>query len=388
MKKEGRTGRYVRKSVGDEVHFDAYVPKPLPPRPPLDVSEFSSLLDAANIALGRVSAIGMFIPEHRSLLFEMYMRREAVSSCRIEGVRAGLYDLLLYEAGGGASGFAVSGDVDEVWRCVSAMEYGFERLGAFPLSLRFIREMHRELMSDVRVRPGEFRRSQNWIGGISPATARFVPPPVEEMMECLYSLERFMHDGSAGMPSLIKVALVHAQFETIHPFLDGNGRTGRLLVIFMLVSYGLLTDPVLGLSMYLEDRRLEYYDNLELVRDTGDWEEWVRFFLVAVIEAAHNSVRTAVSLRGMFEEDRASLGKSRGSTGTVQRVYDHLQRHPVCNTSSIRDGCGISLPTVLRSLHTLESLGIVEEITGRDRYKIFVYRECLETLERRYDTIF
>lgn len=388
MKKEDRAGRYVRKSVGENVHFDAYVPKPLPPKPPLDMSEFSSLLDAANIALGRVSAVSMFIPEHRSLFFEMYMRREAVSSCRIEGVRAGLYDLLLYEAGDGASGFAVSGDVDEVQRYVSAMEYGFERLGTFPLSLRFVREVHRELMSDVRVRPGEFRRSQNWIGGFSPASARFVPPPVEEMTECLDSLERFAHDGSAGMPSLIKVALVHAQFETIHPFLDGNGRTGRLLVTFMLVLYGLLPEPVLGLSMYLEDRRLEYYDNLELVRDAGDWEEWVRFFLIAVIETAHNSVRTATSLRDAFSDDRASLEKSRGSTGAVQRVYDHLQRHPVCNTSSIRNGCGISLPTVLRSLRTLESLGIVEEVTGRDRYKIFVYRKCLEILERRYDPIF
>lgn len=388
MKKENRIGRYVRKSVGDEVHFDAYVPKPLPPRPPLDMGRLFSLLDAANLALGRVAAIGMFLPEHRSLFSDMYMRREAVASCRIEGVNATLYDLLLYEAGAGAPGFAVKGDVGEVRRCVSAMEYGFGRLGTLPLSLRFIRELHRELMSDVRVRPGEFRRSQNWIGGFSPATARFVPPPVEDMTECLDSLEKFIHDGGAEIPALIKAALVHVQFETIHPFLDGNGRAGRLLVTFMLVLYGLLREPVLGLSMYFEDRRLEYYDNLELVRDAGDWEEWVQFFLIGVIETAENSMRTATCLRDLFEEDRASIGKGRGSTGTVLSVYEHLLRHPVCNTSSVRDGCGFSLPTVLRSLRALESLGIVEEITGRGRYKIFVYRKHMEILERRYDPIF
>ena len=265
------------------------------------------------------------------------------------------------------------------------MNYGMERIKEFPLSLRLIKEIHEKLMNNSRggsKQPGEFRTSQNWIGGSRPGNARFVPPPPDYLMECLGDFEKFLHDETIKIPILVKAALAHVQFETIHPFLDGNGRLGRLLITFILCVEGILKEPLLYLSLYLKSNRDDYYNHLQAVREKGEWEEWVKFFLKGVIETAKQATETAQSIISLFTRDRAEIESSGKSTAAVLTIHTYLQRHPISTTRKIKENCHLSLPTVLRSLGTLEELRIVKEVTGKDRHKIFIYEQYLNLLNK------
>ena len=388
MEKKKRIGKYLRSSVVAGEYYDSYVPKPLPPEPPLDMKELYPLLDQANAALGRLDGMSAVLPD-TSLFLYMYVRKEAVLSSQIEGTQSSLSDLLLFETTK-APGAPAGEDIITVSRYVSAMKYGLDRLEELPLSLRLIREIHAELMDSVRdghARPGEFRTSQNWIGGSRPGNARFVPPPAEKLMECLGSLENFLHDDTVRLPVLVKAALVHAQFETIHPFLDGNGRVGRLLITLILCAYGILKEPLLYLSLYFKVNRRAYYDHLQSVRETGDWEAWIGFFLKGVVETASQATETAKAVTDLFEKDKTRIDASGRSTPGLLRIHDCLKRSPVSNTTGIKEFCGVSLPTVLRCLRSLEFLGIVKEVTGKDRHKIFVYKEYLDIINRGTEPI-
>jgi len=377
-----RIGQYVKSSaVGGEA-YQAYVPAPLPPDPPLKMEELYLLLDQASVALGRLDGMRLVLPDP-SLFLYMYVRKEAVLSSQIEGTQSSLSDLLLFESSEAPG--APMDDVTEVSSYVTAMNYGLERLKELPLSLRLMREIHEKLMSNARggnKMPGEFRTSQNWIGGSRPGNARFVPPPPERLMEVLGAFETFLHDGKIKLPALIKAALAHVQFETIHPFLDGNGRLGRLLITFILCVEGVLKEPLLYLSLYLKSNRQTYYDLLQSVRETGDWEAWIKFFLTGVAETANQATNTAQTILALFDKDRATISASGKSTASILAVHTHMQRHPVTGTARIKEACSISLPTVLRSLATLESLGIVKEVTGKGRHKLFVYDAYLNILNQ------
>ena len=365
--------------VGGEA-YDAYVPRPLPPNPPLNLVELYPLLDQANIALGRLDGMSMVLPDAGLFLY-MYVRKEAVLSSQIEGTQSSLSDLLLYETD--ASPGAPIDDVTEVSCYVSALNFGLERLKDLPLSLRLLREIHAKLMNTARggdKTPGEFRRSQNWIGGSRPGNALFVPPPPDRLMETLDAFEKFLHDDRFNLPILIKAALAHVQFETIHPFLDGNGRLGRLLITFILCAEGVLKEPLLYLSLYLKINRQAYYDHLQSVRTNGDWEGWIKFFLTGVIEVANQATDTARLIINLFDKDRRLIDHSGKSTSTVLAIHRYLQSHPIATTTHIKQACNVSLPTVLRGLETLENLGVVKEVSGKERHKIFVYREYLDIL--------
>lgn len=366
------------KTAGEE--YTAYLPKPLPPDPSLEMNELYPLLDKANTALGRLDGMSMILPDH-SLFLYMYVRREAVLSSQIEGTQSSLSDLLMFE-NKDMPGVPLD-DVVEVSNYVSAMNFGLEKLKSFPLSLRLIREIHGKLMASGRgslKQAGEFRTSQNWIGGTRPGNAYFVPPPPDRLMETLDKFEKFIHDDQIKLPVLVKIALIHLQFETIHPFLDGNGRLGRLLITFMLSEEGVLKEPLLYLSLYFKTHRERYYELLQKVRETGGWEEWIEFFLMAVVETANQASNTAQKIIHLFEFDRKKIEDSGKSTVGILNVYNFLKQHPITNTKKIKEAGGASLPTVLRSLSYLESIGIVEETTKKDRHKVFVYKEYLAVL--------
>lgn len=382
MDKSGRIGERVPCSAVAGEHYTAYVPRPLPPTPPLDLTNIYPLLDQANAAIGRLDGMSMVLPDPALFLY-MYIRKEAVLSSQIEGTQSSLSDLLLFESAE-APGVPID-DVTEVSCYVAAMNYGLERLKEFPLSLRLLREIHDKLMTNARggnKQPGEFRTSQNWIGGTRPGNARFVPPPPERLMETLGALEKFLHDETVTLPILIKAALAHVQFETIHPFLDGNGRLGRLLITFILCAEGLLKQPMLYLSLYLKANRQTYYDHLQNVRETGDWESWIKFFMQGVIETANQAANTAQALVALFTKDRALIQQSDKATATTQIVYDALLRQPVTNTRRLRELTGKPLPTLLRALDGLQQLGIIAETTGKERHKVFAYRAYLDILNQ------
>ncbi len=304
-------------------------------------------------------------------------------SSQIEGTQSSLSDLLLFEMEE-APGVPLD-DVTEVSRYVAAMDHGIKRLKEFPLSLRLIREIHAKLMDNARgghKQPGEFRRSQNWIRGSRPGNAHFVPPPPENLMECLNHFEKFLHDETIRLPVLVKAALAHVHFEMIHPFLDGNGRLGRLLITFMLYVEGVLKQPLLYLSLYFKANRQAYYDHLQSVRETGNWEAWIKFFLTGVIDTANRATETAQSIIALFKKDRSIIEKSEKSTTSLLMIHSHFQQTILANTTMIKEACGISLPTVLRALSTLESMGIIKEITGKGRHMIFVYQEYLDILNK------
>ncbi|MCY4184666.1 MAG: Fic family protein [Rhodobacteraceae bacterium] len=381
MDKSDRIGFFKKSSAVAGETYEAYIPKPLPPSPPLDMSRLYPLLDKAATAMGRLDGMSMVLPDAYLFLY-MYIRKEAVLSSQIEGTQSSFSDLLLYE-NEEAPGAPID-DVTEVSCYVAAMNHGLERLKNFPLSLRLIREIHKILMHNARggnKLPGEFRSSQNWIGGTRPGNARFVPPPPEDLMETLDNFEKFLHDSNVKMPALIKAALTHVQFETIHPFLDGNGRLGRLLITFILCHEGVLNQPLLYLSLYFKTNRQQYYDHLQSVRKTGDWESWVEFFLTGVIETAEQATETAKNILKLFDDDRDSITAC-GNSAAVLTVHNYLQNQPISSTTKIRDKCELSLPTVLRSLRTLEAIGIVREITGKERNKIFVYDHYINILSQ------
>lgn len=375
-----RVGDFIKCGKGSEEPYRAYMPRPLPPVPPLDMEELYPLLDKASTALGRLDGMSMVLPDS-SLFLYMYVRKEAVLSSQIEGTQSSLSDLLLFE-NAEAPGAPLD-DVTEVSSYVAAMNYGLGRLKEFPLSLRLLREIHAVLMSNARggnKMPGEFRTSQNWIGGSRPGNALFVPPPPERLMEALGDFEKFLHDDGVRLPALIKAALAHVQFETIHPFLDGNGRLGRLLITFILCVEGVLKEPLLYLSLYLKANRKAYYDHLQSVRETGDWESWVKFFLTGVIDTAQQATETAIAIIALFDADYKKIATSGKSTAAILNVHNHMQRYPITNSTRIRAACDISLPTALRALSAMEEMGIIKEITGKDRHKVFVYHEYLTIL--------
>ncbi len=382
MKNKTRIGTYIKSSAVAGETYNAYMPAPLPPEPTIDMSGIYPLLDKANTSLGRLDGMSMVLPDP-SLFLYMYVRKEAVLSSQIEGTQSSLSDLLLFE-NSEAPGVPIN-DVTEVSCYVSAMNHGLKRLKEFPLSLRLIREIHATLMSNARggnKQPGEFRSSQNWIGGTRPGNARFVPPPPEKLMECLDNFEKFLHDDNVNLPALIKAAIAHVQFETIHPFLDGNGRLGRLLIAFILCVEGILKEPLLYLSLYFKANRQAYYDHLQSVRETGDWEAWIKFFLIGVIDTADRAIETAQSIIKLFSDDRNHIELSGKSTAAVLTIHAYLQQHPISNTTTMRKSTGLSQPTVIRSLTALEDLGIVKEITGKERHKLFVYNNYLNILNK------
>jgi Fic family protein len=375
-----RVGEQVKCSVAGEIYY-VYIPKPLPPMPPIEMDKIYPLLDQANIALGRLDGLSIILPDP-SLFLYMYIRKEAVLSSQIEGTQSSLSDLLLYE--NQEISAIPNQDVIEVSNYVAAMEHGLERIkSGFPLSLRLIREMHEMLLNRGRgssQQPGEFRRSQNWIGGTRPGNARFVPPPPERLMEVLDNLEKFFHDENCKLPTLVKAALAHHQFETIHPFLDGNGRLGRLLITFILCVDGVISRPLLYLSLYFKTHRQQYYEHLQLVRDSGDWEEWLQFFLIGVIETANQAVSTAQAILKQFKEDQQLIESKGKASASMLVVHHYLQRYPTTDSKKIVANCKLSLPTAINSLNQLASLGILKEITGKARNKIYVYQKYLDFL--------
>ena len=362
-----RAGRYVRQAVG----YSAFVPSPLPPDPPIDASAIFDLLSRADIAIGRLDGVGRTLPDP-DLFVAMYVRREAVYSSQIEGTQSTLDDVLTFELEGHAR--RVPLDVEEVVNHVAAMNHGLQRLGELPLSLRLIREIHQVLMHDVRGAersPGEFRRSQNWIGpaGGTLADAAFVPPAVHEMTEALGDLETFMHE-EAIYPPLVHAGLAHAQFETIHPFLDGNGRMGRLLLTFLLVHRRVLQRPLLYLSYYLRRHRAEYYDRLMAVRLDGDWEGWLRFFLRGVAETAEEATGTAEDILRLRDQHRALVH----DLGTnALHMLDALYERPVVNIAAVRRALRVSWPTANKVTLEFERRGLLEEMTGQRRNRVFRY---------------
>lgn len=381
MKKVRETGEFVPCSVAGET-YEAFVPSSLPPHPPLDMSGLGTLLADASAALGRLDSMASFLP-NIGLFIYMYIRKEALLSSQIEGTQSSFSDLLIHESED-AAGAPIEEDVQDVSNYVAALDHGLSRLrGGFPLSLRLIREIHEILLSKGRgstKMPGEFRRSQNWIGGPRPGKARFVPPPPERLDECLGALEAFLHADNDGLPVLIRAAMAHVQFETIHPFLDGNGRIGRLLITLLFCERGIIKEPILYLSLWFKIRRDEYYDQLQYIRDTGDWEEWTRFFLQGVVETATQGVETAQRIMSLFETDEkkvASLGKAAAS---ARSIMAYMQKKPVASVKDMAARLSLTVPTVNTAIRNLEELGLLHEITGRKRDRLFAYQGYLDIL--------
>jgi Fic family protein len=375
-----RIGRFVTSGHGDE-QVRAYVPPPLPPTPPVDLSGLMPLIERANRALGRLDGITSILPAPPLFLF-MYVRKEALLSSQIEGTQSSLSDLLIFE--NDEIPLVAIHDVQEVSSYVAAMQYGLKRLNeGFPLSLRLIREIHDILLRKGRgssKQPGEFRRTQNWIGGTRPGNAIFVPPPPNELPGCLDNFEKFLHDEKT--PTLIRAALAHVQFESIHPFLDGNGRLGRLLITFMLCADDVLKEPMLYLSLYFKAQRRRYYDLLQAVRERGDWEAWIEFFLTGVVETANESIETARQLLALFAADRSRIRTLGRSAPSMLRVHDLLQRQPIIGIVPATRELKVTHPTVIKAIANLQKLDIVREVTGRRRGRLFAYSRYMDILNR------
>ncbi len=378
--KRAPTGQYVTPIEG----VRAFVPDPLPPDPPIVLDpDLSHILDRAHVALGRLDGVSGMLPDAHLFLYT-YVRKEAVLSSQIEGTQSSLSDLLLFELD------EVPGvpfdDVVEVSNYVAALEHGLARVRAgFPLSNRLIREVHEILLARGRGQskaPGEFRRSQNWIGGATPAAAHFVPPPPDRVEDSMAQLERFLHDQPARTPTLLKVALSHVQFETIHPFLDGNGRVGRLLIPMLLCVEGVLRQPLLYLSLYFKQNRSRYYELLDRVRTDGDWEEWVRFFAAGVEETANGAVATAHRLLELSQADRQRVKAVGRVAGSALQVHQALLTRPIHTIARLSAETRLSVPAVTHSLAALTELGMVREITGRKRGRVFVYGPYLDVLQQ------
>ena len=367
-----RAGRYIRQPTG----YRAFIPEPLPPRPPLQLdTSLTALLSSADRALGRLDGSVLTLP-NPDLFVLMYVRKEAVLSSQIEGTQSSLQDLLSAEAQ--VFDEHMPKDVDEVVNYVRAMKHGLHRLQDLPVSVRLVREIHAELMRGARghrLEPGELRTSQNWIGpgGSSLATASFVPPPHDVVPEALGQLEKFLHEDD-GLPPLLKIALAHVQFETIHPFLDGNGRVGRLLITFLLTECGVLHKPVLYLSHYFRRHRQAYYEHLQAVRDSGDWESWLRFFLQGVIEIAGEATETARRIQLLRESHRAQITESLGrSAGNGHRVLERLYDRPIVSVGEIREMTGTTYTAANALVTRLVEVGVLAEMTGFARNRRFRY---------------
>ena len=377
------TGHYVPGSLAGS-RYQAFVPDPLPPAPPLDfsVGELVARKERADQALGRLDGITLMLPDPALFLYQ-YVRKEALLSSQIEGTQSSLSDLLLFEADA-APGVPID-DVEEVSNYVAALNHGLRRMREddFPLSLRLIREMHALLLKGGRGatrQPGEFRKGQVWIGGSSPALAHFVPPPPEALPGVLAALESFLHTPATQMPPLVKAALAHVQFETIHPFSDGNGRLGRLLIVLILCNEGVLREPSLYLSLYFKRRRADYYDRLNAVRVQGDWEGWLGFFLDGVAETARQAVDTAQRLLALLARDRARIAGLGKRAGNVGLVFEQFARRVVLTVPQVAPQLALSAPTIRAAVRALEELEIVNELTGQQRHRVFAYQQYLDIL--------
>jgi len=386
-KVSNRLGTYAISSVAGE-QVRAYIPPPLPPRPALDLEPLYEKLEAANRALGRLDGVTSILPDTPLFLY-MYVRKEALLSSQIEGTQSSLSDLLLYESDI-APGVPID-DVLEVSNYVAAMDLGLQRLReGMPISNRLLREIHGVLLSKgrgSRKDPGEFRRSQNWIGGTRPGNARFVPPPPDKVADCMGDLEKYIHEKNKPLPLLIRAALAHVQFETIHPFLDGNGRLGRLLITLMLQAEGALREPVLYLSLFLKTHRDTYYDLLQQVRKSGDWEAWLEFFLIGVQETSDQAAETAKSILELFEADRLAIEGLGRPAGSALQVHQYVQTKPLISVAEAKTAMAISAPTIRKSIDHLVDLGILVEMTGKRRDRIFVYDKYVATLSQGTEPI-
>lgn len=376
-----KTGEYLTIStVGEPVR--AFIPAPLPPKPALEVSNsLRDAMDQAHLELGRLDGVATILPD-TSLFLYMYIRKEAVLSSQIEGTQSSLSDLLLFEMEG-APGIPLD-DVNEVSNYVAAMEHGLKRLrGGFPLCNRLICEIHGKLMAKGRgaeKKAGEFRTSQNWIGGTRPGNANFVPPPPERLAECLSSFEKFLNDDPERTPAMLKAAMAHVQFETIHPFLDGNGRLGRLLITLLLCHEKVLREPLLYLSIYFKQNREAYYDLLQKVRIDGDWEAWVCYFMDAVRETAKQAVSTANRLAEIIRKDQDTVQSMGRISGSAYRIFDLMAERPLLSIPFACHRTGLVPNTVIKVMNILQETGIVKEITGRKRNRLFSYDGYMKIL--------
>lgn len=376
---KNRLGHHIETTAGGE-KVRAYVPPPLPPDPPVQLESLLGRLSKADRALGRLDGIATLLPD-KSLFLYMYVRKEAVLSSQIEGTQSTLSDLLLFETEAEA-GTPID-DIREVSNYVDAMMYGLDRMKELPLSLRLIREMHDRLMKGSRggtKSPGEFRKTQNWIGGTRPGNAIYVPPPVSELDACLDAFEKFIHAETPDVPLLIKAGLLHLQFESIHPFLDGNGRLGRLLITLYLCSQRALREPLLYLSLFFKQNRPDYYRLLQEVRERGTWEAWLEFFLDGVRQTADQAFDTAIRITDLFKHDREHITSAGDRAGSVLRLHELLQTNPYLTATAAAKRSSLTMPTVNGALAELERLKIVTEITGRKRGRVFCYNAFLEIL--------
>ena len=374
----GRAGRYITQTTG----YGAFIPEPLPPKPDIEFDgEMRTLLSNADRDIARLDAIATLLP-NPDLFVAMYVRHEAVLSSQIEGTQSTLEDVLAFEAD--ATHNDAPKDVEEVVNYVRAMNHGLRRLGQdFPLSLRLIREIHGELMQKVRggeKSPGEFRTSQNWIGGAGSNlnSALFVPPPPHELMNALGAFETFLHDGKQTVPLLVRCGLAHAQFETIHPFLDGNGRVGRLLITLLLCEEKALTRPLLYLSVFLKANRAEYYDRLTAIRTQGHWEPWLKFFLRGISVTARAATRTANEIVALRETHRNAVLKS----AKALKLLDHLFQQPLVSPKRIAEVVGCSHPTAVKLAQDLQARGWLREVTGFERNRLYRYQPYLALFHR------
>jgi Fic family protein len=376
-----RTGRYVKQPSG----YRAFIPADLPPKPPLAYdNELTRLLSDADRALGRLDGVASVLP-NPSLFVSMYVRHEAVLSSQIEGTQSTLEDVVQFEIEG--TTIDRPKDLEEVVNYVSAMNYGLKRLASFPLSKRLLCDIHRKLLHGVRGaerQPGNFRTSQNWIGppGCVLNQADFVPPPPHEMQAALNNFEKFLHDR-ALLPVLVHCAMAHAQFETIHPYLDGNGRIGRLLITLLLCEREVLRQPLLYLSYYFKAHRAQYYDRLMAVRNDGDWEGWIKFFLRGVFEVSQGASDTARAILELREEDRMAIAeKCSGSTNGL-KLLDHLYQQPIISVGMAEKFLKCAYITASKVIDDFQTLEILVETTGRPRNRRFRYQRYWELFDRQ-----
>jgi cell filamentation protein, protein adenylyltransferase len=380
--RRGPTGTYVASpALGGEV-VRSFVPHPLPPSPPLAIGDaLREEIDRALLAIGRLDSVSTLLPD-TSLFLYMYVRKEAVLSSQIEGTKSSLSDLLLFEIDE-APGVPFD-DVNEVSNYVRALHHGMSRIGEeFPISNRLFCEIHAVLLERGRgseKRPGEFRTSQNWIGGPRPGVATYVPPPPDRVVECMSDLEKYLHDRPQRTPPLIKSALAHVQFESVHPFLDGNGRLGRLLVTLLLCSEKLLAEPLLYLSLYFKKHRRLYYELLQQVRTEGDWEAWLSFFVAGVRETAEEATTTARRLALLFQKDRERIESVGRVAGSALRVLPALQKSPILSIAEASKRTRLTVPTVTKVFDALVKEGVLREITGKRRNRLFLYERYVAIL--------
>ena len=378
--KRRRQGILIKSSLVASERYDTYIPKPLPPAPAINLPEIAELLEKANFAVGELNGVVENIHDP-AIINYMYVRKEAVLSSQIEGTQSTLDDLLQYESSGSA-GVPID-DVTEVSSYVAALDHGLKRIQeGFPISVRLIREIHKILLTNSRgmhKTPGDFRRTQNWIGGTRPGNAYFVPPPPDKMKDCLSDLEKFIHKKDK-LPMLVKAALIHHQFETIHPFLDGNGRTGRLLITLYLYTAGFLRSPFLYLSLFFRQHRSTYYDKLMEPRKTGDWESWLNFFLEGVAETARDAKKTLLEINTLFTHDNEKASGLGRASVSAKIILTEFKKKPVLNIAEITSKTGFTKPTAISIVNRLIKLGIIKNISERKWGQMYAYSGYIKLL--------